>query len=69
MSNTKEHINHHVKHAGFDVVAGILIGIFYKPKTAAGFAVKGAITGLIVYHLMHDSNVETASTTPQATHE
>ncbi len=51
----KQHVSHHAKHAGFDLLAGIFISVFYKPKTAAGYAVKGAITGLIVYQLMHDA--------------
>jgi hypothetical protein len=51
----KQHVTHQAKHAGFDLLAGIFISVFYKPKTAAGYAFKGAITGLIVYQLMHDA--------------
>lgn len=50
---------------GMDLLAGLLIEVFYKPKTPVGYAIKGAIAGLIVYNLLHDSSTDspTDSTT------
>jgi len=68
LTNSKKHIKHHVKHAGVDILAGILIGVFYKPKTPVGYAIKGAMAGFIVYQLMHDEGAEeSTSQTTQTT--
>lgn len=60
-NNTSDSIKHHVTHAGVDILAGVLIGVFYKPKTATGFALKGAIAGIVVYHLLNDPKKETTN--------